>query len=88
VVKYILLKIAINFKGLAIKQPKITFIFSKGYTALLKRRRFTSTQSITELRKRCGLLVIFQVLVTKTSGKRRNKTVILILIGLITLVYF
>jgi len=31
-VKYILLKITINFKGLAINQPKITFSISKAYT--------------------------------------------------------
>ena len=52
-VKYILLKITINFKGLAINQPKITSNFSKAYQCELQLKlrlhRNAQTLSITEL---------------------------------------
>jgi hypothetical protein len=52
-VKYILLKITINFKGLAINQPKITSSFSKAYLCGLQLKLClnsnTQTLSIIEL---------------------------------------
>ena len=48
-VKYILLKITINFKGLAINQPKITFSISKAYTRTSHLTQQCTNMRITEL---------------------------------------
>ena len=75
-VKYILLKITINFKGLAINQPKITSSFSKAYLCGLQLKLClnsnTQTLSIIELLQICGCLSKIQVPSAQGLYKKRN----------------